>query len=110
MPDAPEARALLALLLQDSRREARTGPAGDLILLEDQDRSRMGSREIAEGLALMDGAFGAPPGGTPPGPYLLQAAIAACHARTPDPADTPWAEIAALYGVLAAVAQAPWCS
>ncbi len=108
MPDAPEARALLALLfLQDSRREARTGPTGDLILLEDQDRSRWDRAEIAEGLALMDGAFGALPSGAPPGPYLLQAAIAACHARTSDPAATPWGEIAALYGVLAAVAPGP---
>jgi RNA polymerase sigma-70 factor (ECF subfamily) len=108
MPDAPEARALLALLLlQDSRREARTGPAGDLILLGDQDRSRWGRAQIDEGLELVDGAFGALPSGAPPGPYLLQAAIAACHARTDDPADTPWAEIAALYGVLAAVAPGP---
>jgi RNA polymerase sigma-70 factor (ECF subfamily) len=108
MPDAPEARGLLALLLlQDSRREARTGPAGDLILLEDQDRSRWDHAEITEGLALVDGAFGALPSGTQPGPYLLQAAIAACHARTADAADTPWGEIAALYRVLAAVAPGP---
>jgi RNA polymerase sigma-70 factor (ECF subfamily) len=108
MPDAPEARALLALLLlQDSRREARTGPAGDLILFEDQDRSRWDRAEIAEGLALVDGAFGALPSSAPPGPYLLQAAIAACHARTTAAADTPWGEIAALYGVLAAVAPGP---
>ena len=108
MPDAPEARALLALLLlQDSRREARTGPGGDLVLLEDQDRSRWDREEIAEGLVLVDGAFGALPSGAPPGPYLLQAAIAACHARTSDPAGTPWREIAALYGVLAAVAPGP---
>ena len=108
MPDAPEARGLLALLLlQDSRREARTGPVGDLILLEDQDRSRWDRPEITEGLALVDGAFGALPSGTQPGPYLLQAAIAACHARTADAADTPWGEIAALYRVLAAVAPGP---
>jgi RNA polymerase sigma-70 factor (ECF subfamily) len=108
MPDAPEARGLLALLLlQDSRREARTGLAGDLILLEDQDRSRWDRPDITEGLALVDGAFGALPSGTQPGPYLLQAAIAACHARTADAADTPWGEIAALYRVLAAVAPGP---
>jgi RNA polymerase sigma-70 factor (ECF subfamily) len=108
MPDAPEADALLALqLLQDSRREARSGPAGDLVLLEDQDRSRWDAAEIAEGLALVDRAFGALPPGAPPGPYLLQAAIAACHARTATPAATPWGEIAALYGILAAVAPGP---
>ena len=108
MPDAAEARALLALLLlQDSRRDARTGPDGDLVLLEDQDRSRWDRAEIAEGLGLVDGAFGALPRGAPPGPYLLQAAIAACHARTPDAAATPWGEIAALYGILAAVAPGP---
>ena len=105
MPDPAEARALLALLvLQDSRRDARTGPGGDLVLLEDQDRSRWDAAEIAEGLGLVDGAFGALPPGAPPGPYLLQAAIAACHARSPDSAATPWGEIAALYGILAAVA------
>ncbi len=108
LPDAPEARALLALLLlQDSRREARTGPTGDLILLEDQDRSRWDRAEIAEGIILVDAAFGALPSGAPPGPYLLQAAIAACHARTADPTDTPWGEIADLYRVLAAVAPGP---
>ena len=109
MPDAAEARGLLALLLlQDSRREARTGPTGDLVLLEDQDRSRWDRAEIAEGLALVEGAL--------PG----RCRAAPCRARTscrppsrpatpgpPTAADTPWGEIAALYGVLAVVAPGP---
>ncbi len=108
MPDALEARALLALLLlQDSRREARTGPAGDLVLLEDQDRTRWDTAEIAEGLALVDEGFRALPPRVLPGPYLVQAAIAACHGRSRTAAETPWEEIAALYGVLAVVAPGP---
>jgi len=108
MPDVAEAHALLALLLlQDSRREARTGPGGEIVLLEDQDRSRWDAAEIAEGLALVDEAFRELPTGSPPGPYLLQAAIAACHARSASPAATPWGEIAALYGILEAVAPGP---
>ena len=108
MPDASEAHGLLALvLLQDSRREARTGPSGNLVLLEDQDRSRWDRAEIAEGLASLEAAFRILPRSGQPGPYLLQAAIAACHARTADAAATPWGEIAALYGVLAAAVPSP---
>jgi RNA polymerase sigma-70 factor (ECF subfamily) len=108
MPEAAEVRALLALLLlQDSRREARSGPACDLVLLEDQDRARWDAEEIAEGRALVDAAFRGLPAGALPGPYLVQAAIAACHVRSRTGADTPWAEIAALYGVLAVVAPGP---
>ncbi len=108
MPAAAEARGLLALiLLQDSRREARTAPDGDLVLLEDQDRSRWDTAEIAEGLGMVEEGFRDQPPGSPPGPYLLQAAIAACHARSADARTTPWGEIAALYGVLAAVAPSP---
>ncbi len=108
MPDAGEARGLLALLLlQDSRREARTGPAGDLVLLEDQDRTRWDATEIAEGLGMVDGSFRDLAAGALPGPYLLQAAIAACHARSTSPAATPWGEIASLYGILEAVAPGP---
>jgi len=108
MPDAAEAHALLALmLLQDSRREARTGPTGDLVLLEDQDRARWDASGIAEGLALVGDAFRGLSTGSLPGPYLLQAAIAACHARSASPADTPWGEIAALYGILEVVAPGP---
>lgn len=108
MPDAAEAHALLALLLlQDSRRDARTGPGGGIVLLEDQDRARWDAAEIAEGLALVDAAFRGLPTGALPGSYLLQAAIAACHARSVSPAATPWGEIAALYGILEAVAPGP---
>ena len=108
MPDALEARALLALLLlQDSRRDERTGPGGELVLLEDQDRLRWDAAEIAEGLALVEDGFRGLPAGTMPGPYLLQAAIAACHGRSATAAETPWAEIAALYGVLGVVAPGP---
>jgi RNA polymerase sigma-70 factor (ECF subfamily) len=108
MPDALEARALLALLLlQDSRRESRTGPDGDLVLLEEQDRTRWDATEVTEGLTLVDEGFRELPPRVLPGPYLLQAAIAACHGRSGTAAETPWAEIAALYGVLAVVAPGP---
>lgn len=108
MPDAAEAHALLALLLlQDSRRNARTGPDGGIVLLEDQDRTCWDAAGIAEGLALVEATFRGLPTGAPPGPYLLQAAIAACHARSANPGATPWGEIADLYGILAAVAPGP---
>ena len=108
MPDAIEARGLLALLLlQDSRRDARVRQDGGLVLLEDQDRARWDAPEIAAGLTLVDAAFRDLPAGAAPGPYLLQAAIAACHARSPRPEATDWREIAALYGVLATVAPGP---
>jgi RNA polymerase sigma-70 factor, ECF subfamily len=93
-----EARGLLALmLLQDSRRAARTSPDGDLILLSDQDRSLWDRGQIVEGQALVTRVLA--PG--PPGPYTLQAAIAAVHADAPDPAATDWAEIVGLYDALA---------
>ncbi len=108
MPDALEASGLLALLLlQDSRRDARTEPDGRLVLLEDQDRSRWDRAQVDEGLALVEAGFRALPDGAAPGPYLLQAAIAACHGRSGTAAGTPWAEIAALYGELARVAPGP---
>jgi RNA polymerase sigma-70 factor (ECF subfamily) len=104
MPDEPEARGLLALvLLQDSRREARLSAAGDLVLLEDQDRARWDHDRIAEGRSELDRAWRA----SPPGPYRLQAAIAAEHARAAAWADTDWPRIAALYGHLARVAPSP---
>jgi RNA polymerase sigma-70 factor, ECF subfamily len=94
VPNEPETDGLLALmLLQHARRAARTDPSGDLILLEDQDRSRWDQAVIDEGLALL-----ARP--APDGPYRLQAAIAARHAAAPRAEDTDWAEIAALYGRL----------
>lgn len=108
MPDASEAHGLLALLLlQDSRREARTDDDGRLVLLDDQDRRRWDAAEIGEGLAEVDRGFRAVRVGGQPGAYLLQAAIAACHARSATADATPWAEIAALYGALARVASGP---
>jgi len=100
MPDEPEVAGLLALmLLQDSRRDARTGPGGELVLLEDQDRSLWDREQIAAGIALLRGL--------PPGPYALQAAIAAEHARAERARDTDWPRIAELYALLAAVAPGP---
>jgi RNA polymerase sigma-70 factor, ECF subfamily len=104
MPDEPEARGLLALmLLQHSRREARTGQGGELVLLPDQDRSLWDTDEIAEGLELTRRARREDPAG----PYALQAAIAAEHARAVEAKDTDWEWIAALYGRLAAVHPSP---
>ncbi|MFD2468059.1 RNA polymerase sigma factor [Amycolatopsis silviterrae] len=94
MPDEPEAIGLLALLLvHDSRTAARYTRGGDVVLLEDQDRSRWDHTEIAEAIGLLDRAlrFGAP------GPYQLQAAIAVQHAQARSAADTDWAAIAGLY-------------
>ena len=98
MPDEPEALGLLALmLLHDARRATRVDGAGDLVTLEEQDRERWDQEEIGEGVRLLDAALRL----AKPGPYQLQAAIAACHATAADAADTDWAEIAALYGRLA---------
>jgi RNA polymerase sigma-70 factor (ECF subfamily) len=94
---APEARGLLALmLLHDARRDARTDERGDVVLLEDQDRSRWDQAQIGEALALVPDALR---GG--PGPYSLQAAIAALHASAPRACDTDWRQIAALFDELA---------
>ena len=94
----PEALGLLALmLLQESRRAARTSPTGDLILLEDQDRSLWNPEQIAEGLALVERALSS----RRFGPYTLQAAIAATHAAAPTASATDWGQIAGLYEVLA---------
>ena len=93
----PEAVGLLALmLLQESRRAARTSPSGDLVLLTDQDRSLWSRGQIADGLALVQGALES----RRFGPYTLQAAIAAVHAEAPDAASTDWAQIVGLYDVL----------
>jgi RNA polymerase sigma-70 factor, ECF subfamily len=98
MPDEPEAGGLLALLLlHDARRATRVDEAGDLITLEDQDRTRWDQGEIAEGVDVLDGALRR----GRPGPYQVQAAIAACHATATVAADTDWPQIAALYGQLA---------
>ncbi len=97
MPDEPDVLGLLALmLLQDSRRDARVGPAGDLVLLEDQDRAVWDAEEIEEGVGLIARAMRLGSAG----PYLLQAAIGAEHARAASAAETDWARIAALYGAL----------
>jgi len=93
IPDAPDPRGLLALmLLHDARRETRTDDAGDVVLLEDQDRSRWDRAQIGEALALVPLALRG--GG---GPYGLEAAIAALHCSAERAADTDWAQIAALY-------------
>ncbi|MGO8752041.1 MAG: RNA polymerase sigma factor [Terriglobia bacterium] len=100
----PEAVGLLALmLLQESRREARSSPTGELILLEDQDRSLWNRNQIAEGTALVERALES----RRFGPYTLQAAIAAVHAEAPNAAATDWAQIVALYDVLARAAPSP---
>jgi len=97
MPAEADAAGLLALmLLHHSRRETRVSPEGELVLLEEQDRSRWDHDLIDEGLAVLDRALGA---GTP-GPFQVQGAIAALHARAPRPEDTDWAQIAGLYAVL----------
>ena len=94
LPDEPEAKGLLALLLlTDARRAARTDAAGDLVVLEDQDRSRWDRAQIDEGERLLAVALGA----RQPGPYQIWAAIAACHSTAATAADTDWRQIAALY-------------
>ena len=106
MPAEPEAVGLLALLLlQDSRRDARTAPDGSLVLLEDQDRSLWDRTEIDEGTAAVARALAL--AGGRPGPYALQAAIAACHAEAPTASATDWGEIAGLYAALAVVTLSP---
>ncbi|MGW5260879.1 RNA polymerase sigma factor [Microbispora sp. NPDC004025] len=104
MPDEPEAAGLLALmLLHHARRAARLDEAGDLVVLEDQDRGRWDAGQIAEGVALLDCALRR----GRPGPYQVQAAIAACHATAARPEDTDWAQIAVLYGRLARLVPSP---
>ncbi len=96
LPD-PEARGLLALmLLQESRRNARTSPSGELILLEDQDRSLWNRDRIEEGTRLVELTLSSPGFGS----YAIQAAISAVHAEAPSVAETDWAEIVGLYDVL----------
>ena len=104
MPDEAEVLALLALMLfQDSRREARTNPAGELVLLEDQDRSLWNRDRIDEGARVLEHAqrLGSP------GSYGLQATIAAVHSTTERPEETDWRAIAALYGELGRVTPSP---
>jgi RNA polymerase sigma-70 factor (ECF subfamily) len=104
MPDEPEVLGLLALMLfHDSRREARTGPEGELILLEDQDRSLWNSDRIEEGRRILERAIRL----RRPGPYQLQAAISAVHAETLETGQTDWTAIATLYEQLARLAPSP---
>src|SRR6059036_3880725 len=105
VPAKPEVHGLVALLeIQASRLHARVGPGGEPILLADQDRSRWDQLLIRRGLAALEraeqlaGALG---------PYALQAAIAACHARARTPAETDWTRITALYDALAQLTQSP---
>ncbi|GAA0241410.1 sigma-70 family RNA polymerase sigma factor [Actinomadura nitritigenes] len=109
MPAEPEPRGLLALmLLHDARAAARVDAAGALVTLEHQDRARWDAAEIEEGTRLLDAALlDARAAGRPAGPYLVQAAIAACHVTAPDAASTDWPQIAALYDVLARLAPTP---
>lgn len=104
MPKEPEIAGLLALmLLQDSRREARVDTHGDLVTLEEQDRSRWDAAEIASGLQLVDAALRQ----RRMGPYQLQAAIAALHAQAKSAEATDWRQIAALYGELTRFVPSP---
>ncbi len=97
MPGPPEARALLALmLLHDSRRDTRLSRDGEIVLLEEQDRGRWDREEISDGAALAEQALRE----ARPGPYAVQAAIAALHAQARRPEETDWRQIAALYNVL----------
>ncbi|WP_024805786.1 RNA polymerase sigma factor [Nocardia sp. BMG51109] len=103
LPTEPEARGLLALmLLIEARRESRI-TNGVLVTLEDQDRSRWDRAMIAEGVRTLDDALAM----RRPGPYQVQAAIAACHATAPDAAATDWPQIAALYRELARLSPSP---
>ncbi len=104
LPAEAEPSALLALmLLHDSRREARVDAAGDLVLMEDQDRSRWTAGEIDEGLALLERARSL----RPAGPYVLQAAIAAEHARAPHAEAVDWPAVVALYRSLLSIQPSP---
>jgi RNA polymerase sigma-70 factor (ECF subfamily) len=104
MPDEPEAAGLLALMLfHHSRRSARLDAAGDLVTLEDQDRTRWDQAEIDEAHARLEAALRH----RRAGPYQLQAAIVACHTDAADVADTDWTQIASLYQLLAEVMPSP---
>jgi RNA polymerase sigma-70 factor, ECF subfamily len=98
LPQSAEAHGLLALmLLHDARREARLDAAGELVLLDDQDRTRWDRAKIDEGIAVLDEALAL----FDPGPYQVQAAISALHAQAPTAEATDWRQIAALYATLA---------
>ena len=104
MPGEPEVGALLALmLLHDSRRRARSNAAGEIVVLEEQDRLLWNHDQIHEGLELVESALGR----GARGPYALQAAIAAIHAQAKSPAETDWYQIAALYELLLQIQPTP---
>ena len=104
LSEVPEAMGLLALLLlHDSRREARVGQEGELVLLEDQDRSRWDRGKIREGTGIMECALRM----KQPGPYQVQAAISALHAQAARAEDTDWPQIAALYNELMKMTPSP---
>lgn len=104
MPGQREVAGLLALvLLVHARRDARTDAAGEIVLLDDQDRTRWDREMIDEGRVLVVEALSA----GPPGPYAVQAAIAALHDEAPDAESTDWPQIVALYGVLLALTPSP---
>ena len=104
LPDEPEARGLLALmLLHDARRDARVGPAGELVLLDDQDRAQLGRRPHRRGPGLVERTLTE----RRPGPYQLQAAIAALHDEASTAADTDWPQIATLYVALQRMTPSP---
>src|SRR5690606_23747147 len=104
MPDEPEAQGVLALmLLHEARRPTRVDAAGDLVTLDEQDRTLWDRALIAEGAALCERALRRGRAG----PFQLQAAIAACHADAPLADETDWPQIAGLYGELARIAPSP---
>jgi len=103
LPDSEVTGLLGLMLLQESRRPARTSSKGNIILLEDQDRSRWDRDMIEEGLTLVERAFSS----KPPGPYTLQAAIAALHAEAVRPEATDWAQITRLYSRLLSINPSP---
>lgn len=104
VPREPEVMGLLALLLlTDARRDARTGPRGELVPLDEQDRKRWDRAAITEGSALIDTAFSLGAAG----PYQIQAAIASLHDEAPSTEATDWRQIAALYGVLLRMRPSP---
>ncbi|MBC7813732.1 MAG: RNA polymerase subunit sigma-24, partial [Burkholderiales bacterium] len=104
LPESAESHGLLALmLLHDSRRETRLDAAGDLVLLDDQDRASWDRAKINEGIAVLDEALLL----YAPGPYQVQAAISALHAEAPTPDETDWTQIAMLYDTLAVMMPSP---
>jgi RNA polymerase sigma-70 factor (ECF subfamily) len=104
MPDEPEAHGLLALMLfHDARRSTRVDDAGDLVLLDAQDRSRWDGSKIEEAAAMLDAALRQ----RRPGPFQVQAAIAGCHAQAVTADETDWMEITALYATLAEMVPSP---